>query len=526
MADVHECMIDAGWSDGFPLVPPTKERVGAMLSATVRAADDVLGEIPPMYSAVTVGLTAANAVMAGCEPKHFRIVLAGVTAMLTDEFNLHGVHATTMGATPAMIVSGPARVDAGLNSAHGALGSGSRANACIGRALKLVLQNVGGAKLGGTESTTIGSPSKFSLCVAEAEEVLLDGWLPYHASSRSFNAGDSAVTVLACTTGPTQLVDFATREALPLLRYLGSHLAVSYAAHLPLVNEALLVVSPEHMATLHRGGVTSKSKLALCLFHTANRASSRHLVSTLLVAMDGQAPRLALIAIGATLTLLAVGLSLLADCLALLMPTRALDFLPLHSIVADHLIKAPKFTSPASLNIVVAGAGAGKFSSCCAGFGVGRPPRSTAKLSVASSAPVEPPSGLLLAQPAAAAAGEHRIVAAERARGLDTITLGESFLLVDPRGFRGPQSKIEPIKRPASLSGGATDGAPLTIGLLDISKAGGSVMLDELQRRLVAQFPNLRCARYRKPTFSRPMPPTLAREMAKQCHVAVAALAD
>ena len=204
--DVHELMAAAGWSDGLPLVPPTPLRVDRMLRGTARAADEVLGLCPPMYASVSVRRVAINAVMAGCEPRHLRIVLAAVEAMLAHPFNLHGVHATTMGATPAVLVSGPARGEAGLNSAHSALGgSGSRANASIGRAIKLVLQNVGGARLGGTESTTLGSPCKISLCIAEAEEALTaHGWQPYHATSRGYNAGDSVVTVLACTSGPAQ----------------------------------------------------------------------------------------------------------------------------------------------------------------------------------------------------------------------------------------------------------------------------------------------------------------------------------
>eukprot|EP00911_Craspedida_sp_UC1_P001306 UC1_evm1s985 len=108
----------------------------------------MLGVCPPNLNPVSVEAVAINAVLAGCLPVHFRVVIAAVEAMLDEDFNLHGNHATTMGATPCVIVSGPVRLIAGLNTSHGALGSGTRANACIGRTLKLVLQNVGGAKLG------------------------------------------------------------------------------------------------------------------------------------------------------------------------------------------------------------------------------------------------------------------------------------------------------------------------------------------------------------------------------------------
>ena len=121
--DVFEYMSEQGWSDGLPLVPPTPTRVAHMLTGTMRNPNEVLGHCAPMYGEVTIEKVAINSVMAGCAPQHLRLVLAAVEAMLTDEFNVHGVHATTMGATPAVIVHGPARHEAGLALEHGALGS-------------------------------------------------------------------------------------------------------------------------------------------------------------------------------------------------------------------------------------------------------------------------------------------------------------------------------------------------------------------------------------------------------------------
>ena len=118
----HEAMLAAGWSDGLPLIPPTADRVAAMMAGTAREPTESLGLCPPMYNTCTVGKVAANAVMAGCEPSHLRVVLAAVEAMLDEPFNLHGVHATTMGATPCVIVSGPIR-RVGLDC-RTALGSG------------------------------------------------------------------------------------------------------------------------------------------------------------------------------------------------------------------------------------------------------------------------------------------------------------------------------------------------------------------------------------------------------------------
>ena len=148
--------------------------------------------------------------------------------------NLHGVSATTMGATPAVLVNGACRLDTGLNSSVGALGSGTRANAAIGRSLKLVLQNVGGAVLGGTESSTLGSPCKFTCVAAEAEETLSYQWAPLHVT-RGFAANESVVTVMAITGGPQQLVDFATRDAYTLCSLMAATLATMYQSRYPLV---------------------------------------------------------------------------------------------------------------------------------------------------------------------------------------------------------------------------------------------------------------------------------------------------
>lgn len=149
--------------------PPTRERVEGMLRGTALDRLHILGACPPSYAEVTVEKLAIAAVMAGCTPEMFRLVLAATRGVLRKEFGLHGVHATTMGATPVVVVNGPCRSKCGINSSHGVCGSGSRSH-CVGRALKLLLQNVGRARLAGTESTTIGTPMKFGLCFAEGEE--------------------------------------------------------------------------------------------------------------------------------------------------------------------------------------------------------------------------------------------------------------------------------------------------------------------------------------------------------------------
>ena len=131
---------------------------------------DVVAIVPPDLVEITVEKVAINAVMAGCRPDYLPVVIAAVEAVCTDEFNIHGVTATTMGAAPVMVVNGPIRHRIGMNMKLGALGAGSRANATIGRAVRLVIRNVGGARPGGVDRSTLSSPLKFTMCFAEWEE--------------------------------------------------------------------------------------------------------------------------------------------------------------------------------------------------------------------------------------------------------------------------------------------------------------------------------------------------------------------
>ena len=150
-ANVMEFYYEKGWTDGLPVVPATEERVVEFLAAAGRAPSDVIGVVPTRGRVITAEKVAINAVLAGCRPEYLPVVIAGLEAACTDTFNAHGVMATTKGASPAMVVNGPIRDRIGMNARLGALGQGNRANATIGRALRLVLRNVGGAEPGGTE---------------------------------------------------------------------------------------------------------------------------------------------------------------------------------------------------------------------------------------------------------------------------------------------------------------------------------------------------------------------------------------
>eukprot|EP01062_Namystynia_karyoxenos_P023302 TRINITY_DN189_c0_g1_i1.p1 TRINITY_DN189_c0_g1~~TRINITY_DN189_c0_g1_i1.p1 ORF type:complete len:523 (+),score=146.68 TRINITY_DN189_c0_g1_i1:116-1570(+) len=470
--DVSEFIYEQGYSDGFPCVAPTEARVKAMLSGTARLPSEVLGKCPPNYGVATVEKVAIAAVMAGCAPSHFRVALAAVEAALDPNFNLHGTHATTMGATPCVIVNGPVRNEAGLNYKHGALGSGSRANATIGRTLKLVLQNVGGARLGGTESTTLGTPMKYTMCIAEWEERSQE-WQPYH-TSRGFAPGDSTVTVVAVSSGPYQVVDF-NADCSTLLELLARHLATSYSAMMPMVNDCVVVISPEHYDTLRKGGVKSKEDLKQRLWGMTNRMFAPQVHN-----MIANGRRSQWGAVGAWVVGLLVGF--VARVVARFAPRG--------------FTKLPKFDSPDSFHIVVAGGPAGKFSSVMPGFGVMRS-GPTAGLSRPASRKVErAPADVA---PAHAGAG-----ASERP-------------ILDPTGER----KVEPLR--LAPRSGKLDGV---VGLLDISKMRGDELLNRLEQRLKADHPAVSVRRFVKPTFSRPAPESLLDEIARSCRFVVSALAD
>ncbi|MDH5294152.1 MAG: thioredoxin, partial [Acidimicrobiia bacterium] len=168
--DEHEAMAARGWTDGLPVVPPTPERVERMLTGTTRDPGEVVCVLAPDLVPCTVEKVAINAVMAGCLPEFLPVVLASVEAVATDRFNIHGVSATTFFVGPVIVVNGPIRERIGMNSGMNALGPGNRANSTIGRALNLVVRNVGGAKPGGVDRATLGSPAKIGLCFPEAEE--------------------------------------------------------------------------------------------------------------------------------------------------------------------------------------------------------------------------------------------------------------------------------------------------------------------------------------------------------------------
>ncbi len=258
LEDEHEALFDRGWTDGLPVVPPTPERVLRMLAGTTRQPDEVVATVPPDLVACTVEKVAVNAVMAGCRPEHLPVVLAAVEAACTSEFNIHGLLATTWFSSPVVLVNGPIAAAVGMNSGVNALGQGNRANATIGRALQLVIRNVGGGRPGGVDQATLGNPGKYTFCFAEAEAT--SPWESL-ARSRGIPAGSSAVTLFA-GSGVQGVVDQLSRTPDSLARSLAACLRTVAHPKLPIGFDAMLVISPEHGRVFRDAGWDRERLLA------------------------------------------------------------------------------------------------------------------------------------------------------------------------------------------------------------------------------------------------------------------------
>ncbi len=248
--DEHEFAFERGWSDGLPVIPPTEERVLKMLAGTTRSPAEIIGIIPPDNIPCTVEKVAINAVMAGCKPEYLPVVLAAVEAACRDDFCMHGVLATTYFAAPILIVNGPIRDKIGMNSGNNALGQGNRANSTIGRALQLVIRNVGGGRPGGVDRAALGQPGKFGFCIAEREH---DSYWESLALERGFSRDDSTVTLFA-GGGVHPIADQKSRAPESLTRSLALSLRTVHHAKIYGAADALLIISPEHMRVFRGAG--------------------------------------------------------------------------------------------------------------------------------------------------------------------------------------------------------------------------------------------------------------------------------
>jgi hypothetical protein len=240
------------WSDGLPLVPPTRERVDTMLRGTTWSPEAVIGMIPPRQAEATVELIAANAVMAGCGPTAMPILIAAVEAAMSPEVNLLGVQATTHPCALMMMASGPIARAAGIHGGSGLFGPGFPSNATIGRAVRLIQQNLGGAWPAETDHATQGTPAKFSFCFTENEE--RNPWDPYRVA-QGYDVAHSTVTVVG-VEGPHNLNDHVSREPAGVLFTFAHSIATIGTNNAYLSGaELFLAVCPEHAELFSRHGL-------------------------------------------------------------------------------------------------------------------------------------------------------------------------------------------------------------------------------------------------------------------------------
>ena len=242
-----------GWTDGLPVVPPTADLVSAMIEGSGLAADASVATIAPSQVMASVEKVAINAVMAGCRPQYMPVILAALRALSHPAWNAAGVQATTHAASPLIFVHGPIRKRIGINCGSNVFGQGFRANATIGRAVRLVLMNIGQGLPGKTDMATLGTPCKYTFCAGENEES--SPWEPFHVE-RGLAPGDSAVTVHAAE-GPHTMQDHGSRIADELLMTIADTINITGNNNAGLGGEVMLVLGPEH-AQIRAGDGMSK----------------------------------------------------------------------------------------------------------------------------------------------------------------------------------------------------------------------------------------------------------------------------
>jgi hypothetical protein len=261
-----ELYFEQGWTDGLPVVPPTEPRVREFLEQAGREPGDVLGVVRNRSITVTAEKVAINAVMAGCLPTYFPVVLTAVEALLDERFNAHGSMASTAGAAPLLVVNGPLASEIGLNAGDNVFGPGWRANATIGRALRLILLNVLQARPGIMDKSTLGHPGKYSYCLAELEQD--SGWDPLHVE-RGLTREQNAVTLFAA-----EAPAYVKNDEGNTPEQLANSLVDTITRGTPRQAHLLLVVCPEHLAVYRRAGWSKRDLRAYVAEHAVRTLAS------------------------------------------------------------------------------------------------------------------------------------------------------------------------------------------------------------------------------------------------------------
>lgn len=259
VVDEFEFFLEKDWSDGFPVVTPTEARVQWMLKGTRQDPGEVIGNIPPAGEVATVRTVAIHALMAGCKPEYLPVVLGGIRLMLREELNLGGVQCTMHGVAPLMIVNGPYAEKIGLRGGNGCFGPGFRANATIGRAIRLVLLNLGGGMAGIASATVFASPIRYTACLTE--HMAQSPW-PSLAVSRGHAASDNVITC-AMVESPRLHFDDVSTEPERLLVGIGDAMTAPGSWNMWFNSDMVVAMSPQHAklcadAGMGRAGVTAR----------------------------------------------------------------------------------------------------------------------------------------------------------------------------------------------------------------------------------------------------------------------------
>ena len=270
---VQDYCWEQGWTDGLPVVPPTEDAVRRMLSGYGEDPALSLGVIQPRNAKVTLEKVAINAVMAGCVPEYFPLVVAAVQAVLEEEFNVAGVSATTGGGAPVIIVNGPIAKQLNINSDAGCFGPGYRANASIGRALRLVIRNLGGLIPGEMDKATLSTPGRYSFCFAENED--RSPWEPRHIEL-GYSPAESFLTVIGIR-GVYGVMETTVPTGIEVLRTIVATMkagAVSNYYQIGTGAQIALVLCPEHAQDIAASGL-SKADVRGFIYQNARMPISK-----------------------------------------------------------------------------------------------------------------------------------------------------------------------------------------------------------------------------------------------------------
>ena len=252
---INDYFIAQGYSDGLPIIAPTEARVQRMLAGTNRPANESLGMMPPALAPLTIEKIAINAVMAGCKPSYMPVLITALEVMMEPAWALDPLQSTTNPMTPMVIVNGPIRHEIGLNCGIGVMGPGWQANATIGRALRLIMINVGGATPGEVDKCTQGFVGKYTLCIGENEEE--SPWHPYHVQ-HGFNASDNVVTVIGVNAS-TNIHDSSDRWEDLLMTLTASLISPGTANVADPMSTPVIALNPLHAQILASAGFTAQS---------------------------------------------------------------------------------------------------------------------------------------------------------------------------------------------------------------------------------------------------------------------------